>query len=149
MREDATRLVVGAHSHDWGVRLDFEHVKHLTVTIEEHDASLKHVLKDEVLVIIADFNDIALDEIVERSLPLGRRLVGLCVVVDLFLSDFSVQDFLVHARAQTVRDTSLGVLNEEWLIVLREKALTDQDTFIDERLLFVHSNLAHLDVQFN
>ena len=98
--------------------LDFQHVKDLTVTIEKHNASLKHVLKDEVLVIIADFYDIALDKIIKRSFPLSRSFVGLRVVIDLFLSDFGVQDFLVHAGAQTIGDASLGVLDKERLVVL-------------------------------
>ena len=93
------------------MRLDFQHVEDLTVTIEEHDASLKHVLEDEVLVIIADFDNIALDEIIKRSFPLSCSFVGLRVVIDLFLSDFGVQDFLVHAGAQTIGNASLGVLN--------------------------------------
>jgi len=129
--------------------LDLHKVINLAITVEEHDARLEHFLKYEIFVVVADLDNITLNEVIEGSFPLGCCLVRLCVVVDFLLSDLGVEDLFVHARTQAVRDAALGVLYEEWLVVLSEEALSDQDSFIDELLLLVHADLAHLNVEFD
>jgi len=131
------------------VRLYLEQVKDLTVTEEEHNASFELVLENKVLVIVADFGDVALNQVVKRSLPLRCKLVSLAVVVNFLLSYFSIKNLLVHAGPQRVGDTALGVLDKKWLVVLLKKALANQNPFVVERLFLVHSDLAHLHVELD
>lgn len=147
LREDADVFLVRTLGNDRCVGFKFHKVKHLAIAEEEHDTSLHHILENEIFVIVADLVDVTHDEVIEGCLPLGGEFIGLRVVVNLLLSDFSVEDFLVHASTKMGWDTALGVLDEEGLVVLLEEAFTDRDSFIDERLFFIHSNLTHLNVQ--
>ena len=70
--EDAARLLVCTLCNDGSVRTLLHQVEHLSIAEEEHDTGLHHVLEDEVLVIVADFIDVAHDEVIEGRLPLGR-----------------------------------------------------------------------------
>lgn len=132
LREHATGFIIAAHRHHWGVWLDLHEIENLAVTVEKHDAGLKHVLEDEILVVVADLNYVTLDKVIEGSLPLSRLLVCLCVVVDLLLRDLSIEDLFVHTCAQAVRNATLCILHKERLVVLGEKALSNQDSFVDE-----------------
>ena len=98
--------------------LHLHHIKYLTVSEEEHDACLHHVLEDEVLVIVANLVDVAHDEIIQSCLPSCSEFICLLVVVDLLLSDLSIEYLFVHAGAKTRWYTSLCILDEERLIVL-------------------------------
>ena len=98
--EDANRLLVGPNRYYGCVRLAHHHVVDLSVTEEEHNASLHHVLKDEVLVVIASLHDVAHHEIIKCCLPPGRSFIGLSIVIDLFLSHIRIQDLLVHPRSE-------------------------------------------------
>ena len=48
----------------------FEHVPDLSISEEELDTRLHHVLKDEVLIIVARLENIRIDEVIERCFPL-------------------------------------------------------------------------------
>lgn len=145
--EHTYRLIVGALSHDWLMRFRLHQVENLAVTVEEHQARLHHVLKDEVLVIVTGFIDVAHDEVVEGCLPSGGQVIRLRVVVDLFLSDFGVEDFFVHASAEVRGNAALCILNEERLVVFGEEAFADQDALVDKLLFLVHSDLPHLHIK--
>ena len=69
----------------------------MSVSVEEHDTHFHHVLEDEVFVIVAALKNVTHDKVIENSFPLGSYFVSLSKVINLFLSDFSVEDLLVHA----------------------------------------------------
>ena len=100
------------------MRLHLHHIKYLTVSEEEHDACLHHVLEDEVLVIVANLVDVAHDEVIQSCLPSCSEFICLLVVVDFLLSNLSVEYLFVHAGSETRWYTSLCILDEEGLIVL-------------------------------
>ena len=62
--EDTCRSLVSALSHHGCMRLQLDQVEDLSVAVEEHHARLHHVLKDEVLVVVADLDDIAHDQVI-------------------------------------------------------------------------------------
>ena len=149
LREDTDGTLVRALGNDRRMGLQFHKVEHLTITEEEHDTGFHHILEDEIFVIVADLYDVTHDKVIKSGLPLGSEFIGLRVIVDLLLGDFSIEDFLVHTGTEMGRNSTLSVLDEEGLVVLLKKALPDQDSFINEGLFFVHTNLTHLDVQFD
>ena len=109
-------LLVGTNRHDRGVRLFLHHVIDLGISEEEHHTRLHHVLEDEVLVVVADFKDVLHYEIVEGCLPLDGAIECTLEIVDFFLPDFGIEDFLVDLASQTGWNTTLGVLDQERLI---------------------------------
>ena len=129
--------------------LDLAEVKYLAVSEEEHDAGFHHVLENEVFIVVTALVDVAHHQIINSRLPLGSQFVRLCVVVDFFLRDFSVKNFLVHACSEIRGDSTFGVLNQERLVVFGQQSLTDQYALIYERLLLIHADLSHLDVKFD
>ena len=149
LREDSAWLLISALGNDWSVWALLHQIKHLTITEKEHDARLHHVLEDEVLVIVANFINVAHDEVIKSSLPLCSQLIGLSVIINLFLCNFSVENLFVHASSQTWRNSSLGVLNQEWLIVFLQKSLSNKNALIDKGFLLVHADLAHLHIELD
>ena len=98
--EQSHGLVVGPVRNQRVVRLGFKHIVDLAISEEEHYALLHYVLEYEVLVVVADFDDIRHDEVVEHGLPASVILLQLRKVVHLLLCDVCVQDLSVHARSQ-------------------------------------------------
>lgn len=118
--EQTYRSVIGIRRNDWSMRLLFDEVENLTIAVEEHHASLHHVLEDEILVVVADLKDVARNQVIDGRLPPGSCFVRLCIVVDFLLCDLGVEDLFVHARAQMWRDAALSILHEERLVVFGE-----------------------------
>lgn len=54
----AEQLVVGSVGHDGIVRLAFQHIVDLAISKKEHNAGFHLVLKDKVLVVVANFYDV-------------------------------------------------------------------------------------------
>ena len=69
-REEADRLVRRANNGDGGMRFTFENVPDLSVSEEELHARFHHILEDEILVIIARFKDISVDQVIQCCFPL-------------------------------------------------------------------------------
>ena len=61
MREDSNRALIRALGDHGCVGFELHQIEDLTVTEEEHDTGLHHILEDEVLIIVADFIDVAHD----------------------------------------------------------------------------------------
>ena len=131
------------------MRLRLHQVEHLTVTVEEHQARLHHVLEDKVLIVVASFIDVAHDEVVEGGLPSGSLVIRLRIIVNLLLRDLGVEDLFVHAAAQVGWDAALCILHQERLVVFGEETFSDQDALIHKLLLLIHTDLPHLDVKLN
>lgn len=140
-------LVRSTHTKHRRIRLGLHKVQHLSVSEEEEHALLNHILKDEVLVIIALDHDVRVDQVVDRRLKFVELVLKIGEVVDVFLGDVCVQDFLVDSTSQCGRDSSLSVLDEIWLIVLLEKSLSDDDPLIYKAFLLVDTDLSESDIE--
>jgi len=111
LRKDAACLVIRARRYYRRMWFYLAEVKHLSVPKEKHDTGLQHVLEYEVFVVVAALDYVAHDQIIDSSFPLCSQLVRLSVVVDLFLSNFSVENLFIHTSSKIGRDSTLCVLN--------------------------------------
>ena len=145
--EDATGRVgaddaVGAgDTDDWRVGLGLEVVEDLTVAEEGRQTRVHHVLEDEVLVVVAELQNVCFQQIVQRQFPLGTTLYQLIVVVDVLLVDISVEYLSIDLVPECGRHSSLSVLHQERLVVFGEESLPHRDSFLDETLLLIHADL--------
>ena len=120
----------------------------LSISKKGEDHLFNDVLEDKVLVIVAEFDDISLEKVVQGELPLIERLSQLSVVVDFLLGDICVEDLAINAVSERRGDTSLGVLDKKGLVIFGQKALTDEDPFINETLIFIDSYLPIGNIKF-
>lgn len=127
--------------------LGLEHVEHLSVPEEGGDDDFYHVLEDEVLVVIAQRQQVLRDVLVDRCLPLIVLLNQIRHVVDLLLSHVSIQDLLVDSVSKSWRDSTLGILNKERLVVFLQQTLSNEDSFVDKRAFFVYSDLPKCNIK--
>ena len=61
-------------------------VKDISVSEENQNALLNHVLENEIFVIVANLVDISIKDIIISSLPSFELFVQVMKVVDFFLS---------------------------------------------------------------
>jgi hypothetical protein len=147
--EQSDGLVVGPVRNQRVVRLGFKHIVDLAISEEKHHALLHDVLKNEVLVVVANLDNIRHDEVVEHGLPASVILLQRGEVVHFFLCDVCVQDLSVDTRPQCRRHAPLGVLHKVGLVVFAQQPLTHVHPLINEGFLVVESHLAHGDVELN
>lgn len=88
--EQPTWLVVRAHADHRYVWFSLQQIKKLAVAVEEMNTGLQLVLKDEVLVVVSDVDDVAADQIVECALPLASLFKVCREVILLLLVDIRV-----------------------------------------------------------
>jgi hypothetical protein len=82
--------VCASDAHYRSMWSTFNHLHYLPVSEEGEYGLLNDILEDEVLVIVAELNDICLQKVVQGKLPLVQRLCQLCIVINLFLGDIGV-----------------------------------------------------------
>ena len=107
------------------MRSAFNHFHDLPISEEGEYGLLNDILEDEVLVIVAELNNICLQEVVQGKFPLVKGLCQLCIVINLLLGDICVQDLLIDAVTKGGRDSSLSVLNQKGLVVLSKEPFSD------------------------
>ena len=107
------------------MRFALHEIVNLSVSEEEHHASLHHILEDEEFVIVADFANVTHYEIIEDCFPLGSHFMSLSEVVYFLLCDICVQNLLVHASSEIRRDTTFRILYKKWLVILLEETLSN------------------------
>ena len=90
----------------------------MAITEKELHTLFHHFLEDEVLIVITNFKDISVDQVIKCSLPFRCCLRGLLKVVNFLLTYISVQNFLVDSSTETGRNTTFSVLDKERLVIL-------------------------------
>lgn len=125
-----------------------ERLEQIRTSEEHHHARFHCLLKDEVLVVVAEVEDVRLDDVVQTQFPLVQRVLQLVEVVLLFLGDVCVEDLLVDPCSQSGRNSSLGILHQERLVVFGKKSLSDQNPLVDKTLLLIKSDLSQSHIQF-
>jgi hypothetical protein len=127
--------------------LTLHQVEYLTISEEKHENLLKHVLEDEIFVVVTHLHDIRLNEIIDSELPFVVLVVKLTNVVNLFLGDVTVQNLFVNSASQGRWNTPFGVLDQERLIVLLEKSFTNYYPLIQEGPFIVNTYLSKSHVK--
>lgn len=122
--------------------------KNLSISKEEQHASLYHVLEDKVLVVVAKINDISLQQIIYSRLPLISLLVDCVDVIYFLLRSLGIQNLFIDLVSQCGRDSSFGILHKEGLVVLLQESFPNQNSFINELLIFIYSYLSQSDIEF-
>jgi hypothetical protein len=69
-RIGADYAVCSSYSYYGCVRSALQILKNLPISEEREDALLNDFLKDEILVVVAEFDDICLQQIIQSKLPL-------------------------------------------------------------------------------
>lgn len=119
----------------------------MPVSEEKKYALFNHVLENEVLIIVALDHDVSVYQIIYSRLILAELFLQISEMINFFLGDISIQNFLVNSTSQCGGNTSFSVLNQVRLIVFQKEPFSDHDPLVNKAFLFVYTNLAKSNVE--